>query len=207
MSEPADILIVAIDGPAGAGKSTVGRAVAKKLDLEYLDTGAMYRSVTFGALRRGVDPTNTDAVGALSEQIDIVIEGDLVIVDGHGYAHPKNFGLACHLGLWLNIPTFGIAKKKLVGEYKEPLDEKGNYSYLKYRDEVVGVVLRTKNVTKPVFISAGHLMDINSALNITEKLLDGYRIPYPTRIADRIVAHYKKEQIGNHGGEIQKPAK
>lgn len=82
MSEPADILIVAIDGPAGAGKSTVGRAVAKKLDLEYLDTGAMYRSVTFGALRRGVDPTNIDAVGALSEQIDIVIDGDLVIVDG-----------------------------------------------------------------------------------------------------------------------------
>jgi len=119
----------------------------------------------------------------------------------------KNVGLACHLGLWLNLPTFGIAKKKLVGEYKEPLDEKGKYSYLKYRDEVVGVVLRTRKVTKPVFISSGHLIDLNSALNISEKLLDGYSIPYPTRIADRIVAHYKKEQIGNHGGEIQKSAK
>ena len=82
MNESADQLIVAIDGPAGAGKSTVGRAVAEQLHLEYLDTGAMYRSVTFAALRRGLDPSDQEAVGALSEQIEIAVDGERVLVDG-----------------------------------------------------------------------------------------------------------------------------
>jgi cytidylate kinase len=82
VNESADQLIVAIDGPAGAGKSTVGRAVAEQLHLEYLDTGAMYRSVTFAALRRGLDPSDQEAVGALSEQIDIEVDRERVLVDG-----------------------------------------------------------------------------------------------------------------------------
>ena len=82
MNESADQLIVAIDGPAGAGKSTVGRAVAEQLHLEYLDTGAMYRSVTFAALRRGLDPSDQEAVGALSEQIEIEVDREQVLVDG-----------------------------------------------------------------------------------------------------------------------------
>jgi cytidylate kinase len=82
VNESADQLIVAIDGPAGAGKSTVGRAVAEQLHLEYLDTGAMYRSVTFAALRRGLDPSDQEAVGALSEQIEIAVDREQVLVDG-----------------------------------------------------------------------------------------------------------------------------
>ena len=82
VNESADQLIVAIDGPAGAGKSTVGRAVAEQLHLEYLDTGAMYRSVTFAALRRGLDPSDQEAVGALSEQIEIEVDRERVLVDG-----------------------------------------------------------------------------------------------------------------------------
>ncbi|MGK0479998.1 MAG: cytidylate kinase, partial [Ilumatobacter sp.] len=66
-----DILVVAIDGPAGAGKSTVGRAVAARLDLEYLDTGAMYRGVTFGVLRRGLDPSDVTSVARVAAAIDI----------------------------------------------------------------------------------------------------------------------------------------
>jgi cytidylate kinase len=76
------LLIVAIDGPAGAGKSTVGRAVADQLNLDYLDTGAMYRSVTFAALRRGLDPADQDAVAGVSEEVAISLDGDLVLVDG-----------------------------------------------------------------------------------------------------------------------------
>lgn len=75
-------VVIAIDGPAGAGKSTVGRAVADRLGLDYLDTGAMYRAVTFAALRRGLDPHDDGDVGDLSEQLRMTIDGPTVIVDG-----------------------------------------------------------------------------------------------------------------------------
>ena len=74
--------VVAIDGPAGAGKSTVGRAVAGRLGLEYLDTGAMYRAVTFAALRRGIDPADDDAVAALAGTLELSLDGSSVNVDG-----------------------------------------------------------------------------------------------------------------------------
>ena len=77
-----DLRVIAIDGPAGSGKSTVARAVAARLGLEYLDTGAMYRSVTFAALRRGIDPADDDAVGALAASLDIAVDDAGVTVDG-----------------------------------------------------------------------------------------------------------------------------
>ncbi len=75
-------MVIAIDGPAGAGKSTVGRAVASRLGLEYLDTGAMYRAVTFAALRRGIDPADEDDVAALATSVELSLEGAAVVVDG-----------------------------------------------------------------------------------------------------------------------------
>jgi len=77
-----DALVVAIDGPAGAGKSTVGRAVAERLGLDYLDTGAMYRAVTFAALRRGLDPHDEADIGELSESVEMTMDGSSVYVDG-----------------------------------------------------------------------------------------------------------------------------
>jgi CMP/dCMP kinase len=75
-------MVLAIDGPAGAGKSTVGRAVAARLGLEYLDTGAMYRAVTFAALRRGLDPADEHDVAELSEALEMQLDGHSVVVDG-----------------------------------------------------------------------------------------------------------------------------
>ena len=77
-----DGIVIAIDGPAGAGKSTVGRAVAAELDLEYLDTGAMYRAVTFAVLRRGIDPGDADDVARVADSVEMRIDDDGVIVDG-----------------------------------------------------------------------------------------------------------------------------
>lgn len=77
-----DAMIIAIDGPAGAGKSTVGRAVASRLGLAYLDTGAMYRAVTFAALRRGIDPADDDDVAAVADTIEMTLDGSSVMVDG-----------------------------------------------------------------------------------------------------------------------------
>ncbi len=78
----APVVVVAIDGPAGAGKSTVGRAVAERLGLDYLDTGAMYRAVTFAALRRGIDPADADEVAAIADTVDMRLDGSSVRVDG-----------------------------------------------------------------------------------------------------------------------------
>lgn len=75
-------MVIAIDGPAGAGKSTVGRAVAARLGLEYLDTGAMYRAVTFAALRRGIDPADADDVASLADAVEMTLDGSSVVVDG-----------------------------------------------------------------------------------------------------------------------------
>jgi cytidylate kinase len=74
--------VIAIDGPAGAGKSTVGRAVAARLGLEYLDTGAMYRAITFAALRRGIDPADADDVASLANAVEMTLDGSSVVVDG-----------------------------------------------------------------------------------------------------------------------------
>lgn len=112
---------------------------------------------------------------------------DLVFVDGHGVSHPRKLGLASHLGLWLDVPTIGCAKSVLVGEYKYPQKIKGNYEYLKYKGETIGAALVSKNNCKPLFISVGYKIDLKSAMKFTLECSDGYRIPKPTRVADKLV--------------------
>jgi deoxyribonuclease V len=108
---------------------------------------------------------------------------DVVMCDGQGFAHPRRVGLACHLGLWLNIPCFGCAKTRLIGEHDEPGTDAGDYALLKHERQTIGHVLRTKVNTKPVYVSPGHLIDQKSATRWTLASCRGYRIPEPTRQA------------------------
>jgi len=108
---------------------------------------------------------------------------DVVLCDGQGIAHPRRMGLASHLGLWLNVPTIGCAKTRLVGEYEMPREEKGSWSELVDRDECVGVVLRTRKKVKPIFVSPGHLIDLESSVRVVKSCVGRYRIPEPTRLA------------------------
>jgi deoxyribonuclease V len=108
---------------------------------------------------------------------------NILILDGQGIAHPRFFGLASHAGLSLNIPTIGCAKKRLCGIYKLPGENKGDHSPLFYKDRAVGNVLRSRQNCKPIFISPGHLIDIESSLRIIKSCITKYRIPEPTRIA------------------------
>jgi deoxyribonuclease V len=110
-------------------------------------------------------------------------EPDVVMVDGQGIAHPRRFGYACHMGLWLNKPCLGCAKSLLTGTYKEPGKKAGSVSPLKDGDEVIGQVVRTKDNVKPVFVSVGHLIDLESAVEMVLATCRGYRIPEPTRQA------------------------
>ncbi|UCD84024.1 MAG: deoxyribonuclease V [Deltaproteobacteria bacterium] len=108
---------------------------------------------------------------------------DVVIVDGQGIAHPRGLGLASHLGLILDLPTVGCAKKRLAGEHREVADRAGGYELLRINGNVVGAVLRTKKGVKPVFISPGHRIDLASSIELVLNTTRGYRLPEPTRQA------------------------
>lgn len=113
---------------------------------------------------------------------------DVVVFDGHGLAHPRRFGIACHMGLLLDRPAIGCAKSRLVGEHHMPARKPGSMAALTIDGETVGQVLRTKRDCKPVYISVGHRIDLRTATRVVMKCMGQYRIPRPTRDADLFVA-------------------
>jgi deoxyribonuclease V len=108
---------------------------------------------------------------------------DLVVCDGQGRAHPRRFGLACHLGVLLDLPTLGCAKSRLIGEYREPGPRRGAHTRLLDAGEVIGEAVRTRSGVKPVFVSVGHRISLESARRATLRLALRYRIPEPVRAA------------------------
>jgi len=113
----------------------------------------------------------------------LTITPDLILVDGQGIAHPRRMGLASHLGLFLNTPTIGCAKSLLCGTYEVPGEEPGSYAEVVDRGETIGVALRTRLGVKPVFVSIGHKVDLNTAIYWVMQCCRGYRLPEPTRLA------------------------
>ena len=119
-------------------------------------------------------------------------EPDLILIDGHGRAHPRLFGIACHLGVLLDKPTIGCAKSLLVGSHYEPGAKAGSSAPLVYRGERVGVVLRTRDGVKPIYVTTGHRVSLDTAVQLVRQCLDGYRIPKPTRQADHYVRDLRR---------------
>ena len=113
---------------------------------------------------------------------------DAVLCDGQGLAHPRRIGLTCHIGLWLGIPTVGCAKSRLLGEFDEPSLQRGGATPLWHKGEQVGVVLRTQDGVKPLFVSPGHLCNHASAVRLTLAAATKYRLPEPTRLAHQLVS-------------------
>ncbi|MDB5490880.1 MAG: endonuclease [Micavibrio sp.] len=112
---------------------------------------------------------------------------DLLMVDGQGIAHPRRFGIAAHLGVETGLPSIGVAKSLLTGKYAEPGPGKGAQSILmdRYEEEQIGTVLRSKDKVNPLFISPGHRVGQDSAVRIVMECLRTYRLPEPTRLADK----------------------
>ncbi|WP_052809716.1 endonuclease V [Streptomonospora alba] len=113
-------------------------------------------------------------------------EPDVLICDGFGLAHPRRFGLACHVGLELDRPVLGVGKTPFVGRSAEPAPERGAWTPLVDDGEVVGRCLRTRAGVKPVYVSVGHRVDLVSATELTLRVAPQYRIPEPVRHADRL---------------------
>jgi len=124
------------------------------------------------------------------------LQPDLLVVDGHGVAHPRRFGVACWLGVRTDVPTIGCAKETLV-RYREEIEKKrGNYVLIEDKDEIVGAVLVTRDNTKPVFVSPGHRISLKIAIDVILKLSPRYRIAEPLRRADHRARACAKEITG-----------
>ncbi len=118
---------------------------------------------------------------------------DLLMCDGQGLAHPRRFGIACHLGVLCDLPAIGCAKSRLVGEHAEPARARGASVPLLHNLEIVGSVLRTRSGIRPLYVSVGHRIDLPSAQEIVLACALRFRLPEPTRLADQLAARSKQE--------------
>ena len=113
----------------------------------------------------------------------LTLTPDLILIDGQGIAHPRRLGLASHLGLFLDTPTVGCAKSLLCGKHEPPGEEPGSHAEIVDGGETVGVALRTKLGVKPIYVSIGHKINLESAIYWVLQCCRGYRLPEPTRLA------------------------
>jgi deoxyribonuclease V len=152
-------------------------------DLSVRDTSVVVGTPTFpyvpGLFAFREAPALLDALERLR------VRPDVLICDGHGVAHPRRFGLASHLGVLTGLPAFGVGKTRLLGTWEPVGPRRGDRSDLVDAGETVGAVLRTQDGVKPVFVSVGHRMDLDTACVLTLRLAPRYRLPETTRAADR----------------------
>lgn len=123
-------------------------------------------------------PLLLEAVGRLATR------PELVVCDGYGVAHPRRFGLACHVGVLLDVPAFGVAKSEFIGTCTEPGPRRGEWSPLVEGDEVLGRAVRTQTEVRPVYVSVGHRIGLPDATDLAIRLSTHFRVPEPTRQAD-----------------------
>ena len=128
---------------------------------------------------------------------------DLVMVDGQGIAHPRRLGIASHLGLWLDLPTIGCAKSILTGHHASLSEEAGAWVPLLDKGETIGAVVRTRTGVKPMIISLGHRISLETSLHYVLACCKGYRLPEPTRQADKLSKDNAWQEPGT--GDEQQP--
>lgn len=116
---------------------------------------------------------------------------DLLLCDGQGYAHPRRFGLACHLGLLTDLPSIGVAKSRLIGEHGTLAPQKGAKTPLRHDGEIIGTLLRTRAKVSPIYVSVGHRIGLETALDYVLACTTRYRLPEPTRLAHRLASGEK----------------
>ncbi len=126
------------------------------------------------------------------------INPDLMLVDGQGIAHPRRFGIASHLGVLLDMPTIGCAKSRLCGTHLPVTTEVGDYTELTDNGEIIGVALRSKIDTKPIYISIGHSIDLPTAIHWVMRCCRNYRLPEPSRLAHLAASGKSMTVIRNH---------
>ncbi|MEM7726692.1 MAG: deoxyribonuclease V [Cyanobacteria bacterium P01_A01_bin.45] len=155
-------------------------------DLQLQEKSIVKRSTTFpyvpGCLSFREIPALLDALEKLT------ITPDIILCDGQGLAHPRRFGLACHLGLIFDIPSIGVAKSLFIGEHETLPQHRGSWKPLVDNGETIGAVLRTRTGVKPLYVSSGHRISLMTAIHYVLKCAPKYRLPETTRIADSLAS-------------------
>jgi deoxyribonuclease V len=154
-----------------------------------IETATAIRRVDFpyipGLLSFREAPACIDAIEKLKTKPDVFI------VDGQGFAHPRRFGIASHIGVLVNRATAGCAKSRLIGSFEMPGRQKGSFSPLIDDNEIIGAVLRTRTNVKPVFVSVGHKCTLAKAIKVVLECTTRYRLPEPARLAHQLVSRTK----------------
>ncbi len=180
--------VAGVDVGFEAGNTTTRAAVAvlNLADLTLVEHAVVRRPTTFpyvpGLLSFREIPAVREALGKLRSR------PDLLLCDGQGYAHPRRFGIACHLGVLEDLPSIGVAKTRLIGEHREVPERKGAWVPLWHDEEVIGAVLRTREGVKPLCISIGHRIDLTTAIKYVLRCVSSYRLPETTRHAHRFAS-------------------
>jgi deoxyribonuclease V len=184
LTEPvlfAAVVVVRVSDRSARSPRRASPASAVSLRGEVIETASVTRAVNFPYIPGLLSFREIPAL--LAAFTELRAAPDAVMLDGQGIAHPRRFGLACHLGLWLNVPCLGCAKSWLVGDYDEPGPAAGDATPLTVGGEAVGAVVRAAEGAKPVYVSPGHLIDTESSVAVVRATLSGYRHPTPTREA------------------------
>ncbi len=156
-------------------------AVLSWPELNWVAGSVVERNVTYPYVPGLLSFREAPVLLAALEALDTL--PDVLLCDGQGLAHPRRFGLACHIGVWLEQPTIGCAKTHLRGQGGEPGRERGATVPLTQADQVIGAVVRTRTAVKPVYVSVGHLITLPQAVEIVLQCASRYRLPEPLRIA------------------------
>ena len=175
--------IAGVDISAGKGE---GMATGAVVVLQYPELRVVETKIARGKLNFPYIPgllSFRESPLTLAACQKLTTTPDLILVDGQGIAHPRRLGLASHLGLLLNTPAVGCAKSLLCGSHEAPGAEPGSYAEVVERGEIIGVALRTKLGVKPIYVSIGHKVDLQTAIYWVLKCCRGYRLPEPTRLA------------------------
>lgn len=164
-------------------------AVLSFPDLQLQEHTIAYRPTTFPYIPGFLSFREVPAVIDALEKVTIY--PNLILCDGQGIAHPRRLGIACHLGLLIDVPTIGVAKSLLIGRYKQLADERGAWQPLVDKGETIGAVLRTRTGVKPVYVSSGHRIALPTAIDYVMRCTPKYRLPETTRWADKLASNRK----------------
>ncbi|BFU41829.1 endonuclease V [Krasilnikovia sp. MM14-A1004] len=179
---PASVVGLDVSYEVGSPRVAAAAVVIDVATLEVRESAIAHGEAAFpyvpGLLAFREVPILLDALGMLATRPEVLI------CDGYGIAHPRRFGLACHLGVLTGLPSFGVAKTAFTAGFLEPGQQRGDWSPLVEGEEVLGRALRTQTGIKPVFVSVGHRVGLDQATELTLALSGRFRIPEATRKAD-----------------------